>query len=74
MSLIKVRVYPDSDKEKIQKNSDDFYSVYLREPAKKGMANRRLLEILRETVQPKPKRIKIASGHTSPSKIIEVEY
>lgn len=71
---IKVKVYPDQTKEEIVKNADDSYDLYIREPAKKGMANRRVLSILNEQITPKPKKIKIVSGHISPSKIIEVEY
>lgn len=71
---IKVKVFPDQNKEKIIKNADDSYDLYIREPAKEGMANRKVLNILNEQVIPKPKKIKIVSGHISPSKIIEVEY
>ncbi len=71
---IKVKVYPDQTKEKVIRNDDGSYDLYIREPAREGMANRRVLSILSEQINPKPKRIKIVSGHISPAKIIEVEY
>jgi uncharacterized protein YggU (UPF0235/DUF167 family) len=74
---IRVKVYSDRTKEKIVINDDGSYDAYLREPAKQGMANKRLLRLLTvllEKISPRPKRIRIASGHTSCSKIIEVEY
>ena len=70
---IKVKVYPDQTKEKVVVNDDGSYELYIREPAKEGMANRRVLAIITEKINPKPKRVKIVSGHISPAKIIEVE-
>lgn len=71
---IKVYVYTDQSKEKVIINNNSSYDIHLREPAKEGMANRRLLEILKGTIRPKPKGVRIVNGHTSPSKIIEVKY
>lgn len=73
MIHIKIKVYPDQPKEKIIKNDDDSYDLYIREPAKDGMANRRVLSLMTREIKPRPKRVKIVSGHTSPTKIIEVE-
>ncbi len=73
-SHIKIKVFPDQSNEEVIKNDDGSYDVYLREPAQRGMANRRLLTVLSESIFPKPKQIKIVSGHTSHSKIIEVGY
>ena len=70
---LKVKVYTDQAEEKIVENTDNSYDLYIREPAKEGMANRRVLAILMDKVNPKPKRLKIVSGHISPAKIIEVE-
>lgn len=71
--LIKVKVIPDQTNEQIVKNGDDSYNVYLREPPKRGMANKRLVAVLLENIHPKPKCVRIVSGHLSQSKIIEVE-
>ena len=71
---IKVKVFPDQPNEKIVANVDLSFDVYLREPAKAGMANRRLLAIIIEQISPKPKRVKIVSGFTSPAKIIEAKW
>lgn len=71
---IKIKAFPDSTEEKIVELEKNSYEVYVKEPAKNGMANRKILEILSRVLNPKPSRVKIVSGYTSYSKIIDVVY
>jgi uncharacterized protein YggU (UPF0235/DUF167 family) len=70
---IKVKVFPGSAEETVIR-ADNAWRVYLREPPKEGLANKRLLEVLRRELEPKPKILRIVGGEHSPSKIIEIEY
>lgn len=74
MKHIKVKVYPDSKNEIFKIIKNDFFEVHLKEPAENGLANRRLLTLIEENINPRPRRMRIVSGHLSHSKIIEVEY
>lgn len=74
MKHIKVKVHPLSKKELFIEKGTDLFEVYLREPKEKGLANKRLLDLLCEELRPKPKILKIVSGHLSQSKTIKVEY
>jgi len=68
---IKVKINPNSKKEKITKVSDDHYEISIREKAENNRANNKLLEIMKNEF---PNAIiKIISGHHSPSKILSIE-
>ena len=67
---IKVRVVTDAPKEVIQKTEDDLIEMYIREPAERNLANRKVLEIIR-AMYPN-ESVRLIKGHHSPSKIIEV--
>ena len=71
---IKVRVFTDAAKEEITRSDDNTFRVFLREPAKQGLANKRLLKVLQSALEPKPKRLRIVTGEHSPSKVIAIEY
>jgi len=67
---IKVRVITDAPKEVVQKIEDDLIEMYIREPAERNQANKRVLEIIRG-MHP-GLAVRMIKGHHSPSKIIEV--
>lgn len=69
---IKVKVTAGAKKESFKQKSKDHFEISVKEEAKQNMANRKVLEIVaRELGVPKEK-IKIISGHHSPSKILSV--
>ncbi len=68
---IKIRIIPNSKKEKVDKVSEDHYKVSVKQKAENNMANTRLLEIM-HTEYPNSV-IRIISGHHSPSKILSIE-
>lgn len=63
-----VKVQPDSQKFKVEKN--DFYKVYLEQPAEHGKANNELIRRLKQILGQKPG---IVSGHNSRRKRIKVD-
>jgi uncharacterized protein YggU (UPF0235/DUF167 family) len=68
--LIKVRVTTDAPAESIVKKTDDLYVVSVREPAELGMANGKVIQLLKD-LNP-GKIVRIVSGHHKSSKIIEI--
>lgn len=67
---IKVKVYPGAKEELVQKSAEDELKIYIREPPKEGQANKRVLKILQAHFP--NKRIRLVSGHLSPSKVFEI--
>jgi uncharacterized protein YggU (UPF0235/DUF167 family) len=72
---LKVKVTALAKKERISKISVDTFLISVREKAAGGAANARVCSILSGmyVVEGKKPRIRIVSGHTSPSKIISVD-
>ena len=68
---IKLKVTPDSKQEKIEKVKDDEYRIWTKAPAENNKANTRVLELMREIFP--NKRMRLVSGHTSPSKIVSID-
>lgn len=68
--LLKIRVHPKSKREAIKKKGENEFEVWVREEAKEGRANKRLV-FLFQTLFPE-KRIFIKKGGKSTNKIIEV--
>lgn len=68
--LIRVKVTADAPAEKVVKKSDDLYAVSVREPAERGEANGKVLELLRREFPGCP--VKLVSGARKNSKIAEV--
>ena len=67
---VKLHVVNNTKKEKLEKISEDHFEVWVKEKAERNMANRRVIEIMKEHFN--TGKIKIISGHHSPSKIISV--
>jgi uncharacterized protein YggU (UPF0235/DUF167 family) len=70
--LIKIKVFPGSKKESVEKKSEDSFAVYLREKAEKGMANKKLRGIIAAYFNVNEERIKIVQGGRSRNKIIDI--
>jgi uncharacterized protein YggU (UPF0235/DUF167 family) len=69
---IKVKVKTEAKKESFEKSKkDDEYLISVKEEARNGWANERVLEILKKEL--KTNNIRLISGHTSPSKIFSIE-
>lgn len=68
---LKIKVIPDSKKEKVEKLKDNEYRMWIKVPAENNLANTRVIELCREMFP--DTFIRIVSGHRSPSKIVSVE-
>lgn len=71
---IKVKVIAGSKKEEIEKNKVDSYQISVKEKAERNLANRRICEIVASMYKVKPGKVRIISGHQSPSKILSIQF
>lgn len=69
---IKVRVLAGAKKEFFKKKSEDHFEISVKEEAKQNMANRRVMEVVAKELGVPKEKIRIISGHHSPSKILSV--
>lgn len=67
----KVHVITEQKEERVV-SKDDLLYIFVREPAKAGRANRRVMELLRVRFGTN-RRVHIVSGHHSPHKIVFVD-
>ncbi|HOW13060.1 MAG TPA: DUF167 domain-containing protein, partial [Candidatus Pacearchaeota archaeon] len=70
--LIKVKVYPNSKKEEIIKKSDDSFEIKVRAEAKRGEANKEVIEILSSYFNISDSKIRLIKGFKERSKIFEI--
>ncbi|MBU4536416.1 DUF167 domain-containing protein [Patescibacteria group bacterium] len=70
---IKVKVFPKSKKESLEKIKDFRFEIRIKEKAEKNMANKRVLELLAEYFKIRVKDVKIISGHHHPVKLLSVD-
>ncbi|MDD5050752.1 MAG: DUF167 domain-containing protein [Candidatus Pacebacteria bacterium] len=69
---VHVKVKAGAKRELTEKISDDHFAVSVREKPERNMANKRVCEMIAEHFGVLPNKIKIISGHHSPSKILSV--
>ena len=70
---IKVKVVVGAKREKIVKKTEDRFDISVKEPAERNLANKRILELVRDYFKVYNGEVRIVSGHHSPSKIISLE-
>lgn len=69
---IKVKVIPESKKEKIEKRKENSFVISVKEPAERNLANTRVREIVASVYEINIKSVRIISGHQNPNKILSV--
>lgn len=69
--FLKVKVHPESKKEKVVWISDNSLEIYVKEKAERNEANSRIWEIVSGLFL--GKRLKMIAGHKTQNKIFEVE-
>jgi len=69
---IKIKVTAGAKKERVVKKSDDHFEMSVIQPAERGLANKRIVELVREYLKVYNGDVRIVSGHHSPSKIISI--
>ena len=70
---IKVKVTTGAKKEKVVKKTKDHFEISVKEPAERNLANKKIVELVREYFKVYNKDVRIVSGHHSPSKIISLD-
>ncbi len=70
----KVKVVPGAKKESFVKKSEDHFNVSVKEKAEQNLANKRVLELVAEHFKVPYGKVRLISGHHSPSKIFRVDY
>lgn len=69
---IKVKVQAGAKKEIIKQKNEDSYTISVREPAERNLANKRICQIIALIFHIPPQNVKIISGHQSPNKILSI--
>ena len=70
---VKVRVTANAKKESVSALSDTHVNVSVKEPAKQHLANRRVVALIALHFHTPLHKVRIISGHHSPSKILSVD-
>ena len=67
-----IKVKPNAKIDKVEQQGDDSFEVSVKEPPIQGRANRAVVELLADYFNKPKAAVKIVSGFTSRSKIIEI--
>ena len=70
---IHVKAYPKSKKENLELLKDGYFEICIKEPAEKNLANKRIVQMLKDYF-PNNKNVRIISGHHSLSKLVSVDF
>ncbi len=70
---IKVEVTAGMKVQSVRKTGKDSFSISVREKAERNMANKKVVELIRNEFGNTRVLVKIVSGHHSPHKILSVE-
>jgi uncharacterized protein YggU (UPF0235/DUF167 family) len=69
---VKVRVRTGAKRESVEQLKGDRFAISVKEPAERNQANKRVVELIAAHFKISPAKIRIKSGHHSPSKILSV--
>jgi len=69
---LQVKVLPKSGQQKVVKQSDGFFKIYLKSVPEKGKANKELIVLLAKYLEISQKQVKIVKGEKSRNKIVEI--
>jgi uncharacterized protein YggU (UPF0235/DUF167 family) len=69
---IKIKVFTDQKHEKIEQISDTVFHIYVKQPAKQNLANKRIREILAQFYTVPISSVRMVAGHHKPLKICEI--
>lgn len=70
--LLRVKVHPDSSRDRLERKSPDAYEIWVKAPPEQGRANAAVLALLKREPELAARRLRIIKGATSPSKIVSV--
>lgn len=69
---VRVKAHPKSREEKVVRLSRDHFEIWVKEPAERNQANRRICALLAAEFGAPPQAARIVTGHRSPAKILDV--
>ena len=70
---VRVHAVPGARKETVTKEADDVFYISVKEPAEQNRANKRIREILAETLGVSATHVRMLTGHHSRSKMYSVD-
>ncbi|MEK7612916.1 MAG: DUF167 domain-containing protein [Patescibacteria group bacterium] len=70
---ISVRVIAGAKREAVERLAKDRLKISVKEPAKQNLANRRVRELVAAHLKLPATKVRLVSGHRSPSKIFSVD-
>ena len=70
--FIKLRVHPDSKRDKVVKKAPDTYEIWTKARPERGLANNAALRMLALDLGVDMKKILLIKGARSPAKIVKV--
>ena len=70
---IKIKVNTETKNEKMVKKTDTSYEVSVKEKPERNMANKKVVELVAKQFKLSPHKVRIVSGHHSPSKILSLD-
>ena len=70
--FIKLKVHPDSRRDKVFKKAPDAYEIWTKSPAERGLANASAIRQLSVEIGVDAERILLIKGAASPAKIVKV--
>jgi uncharacterized protein len=70
---ISVRVVAGTKREEVALLAEGRLKISVKEPAKQNLANRRVLELVARHYKLPASKVRLVSGHHSPSKIFSVD-
>lgn len=72
MGLFHIKVHPDAKREDVKEIGEGRYEVWIKDPARKGIANRRVREIVAVLASAPVGNVKLLKGGKSPTKTFMV--
>jgi uncharacterized protein YggU (UPF0235/DUF167 family) len=70
---ISARVATEAKKEKVEALAKGRLKVSVKEPAERGLANKRVRQLVAEHLQVPLAKVRLLSGHQSPSKVFVIK-
>jgi hypothetical protein len=68
----KLKVHPDSKKDRIERKRPDAFELWVKAPAERGLANAAAIRLLAAEIKTEPKKIMLVKGAHSPAKTVKV--
>ena len=72
MTHVKVKVEAGAKHEKVERVSDTFLKISVKEPAERGLANERVRELVAIELSVNLNKVRIVNGRLSPSKLVAI--